>query len=160
VYISQDPIRLAGGLTLYGYVGDPLWASDPFGEVALDATGYVVYHIKNKRGRVVYVGITNHFNRRKGEHIESGRLTADYDMIPAAHDLKYAQARGYEQADIRRYRTRDTSRINVAIRAGEPNRCWSYAESRVHDGDDLRARAFHRYEREREAQHRRRKAGC
>jgi RHS repeat-associated protein len=32
VYISQDPIRLAGGLALYGYVADPLCEFDPFGE--------------------------------------------------------------------------------------------------------------------------------
>jgi len=31
VYVSQDPIRLAGGLALYGYVADPLCEFDPFG---------------------------------------------------------------------------------------------------------------------------------
>ncbi|OON69094.1 hypothetical protein B0919_10310 [Hymenobacter sp. CRA2] len=31
LYISQDPIRLAGGLELYGYVADPLVWLDPFG---------------------------------------------------------------------------------------------------------------------------------
>jgi RHS repeat-associated protein len=31
VYVSQDPIRLAGGLALYGYVGDPLCEFDPYG---------------------------------------------------------------------------------------------------------------------------------
>jgi RHS repeat-associated protein len=30
-YISQDPIRLAGGLALYGYVDDPLSEIDPLG---------------------------------------------------------------------------------------------------------------------------------
>jgi len=30
-YISQDPIRLLGGLRMYGYVEDPLTWSDPFG---------------------------------------------------------------------------------------------------------------------------------
>jgi RHS repeat-associated protein len=32
VYISQDPIRLAGGLALYGYVADPLCEFDPYGQ--------------------------------------------------------------------------------------------------------------------------------
>lgn len=30
-YISQDPLRLAGGLHLYRYVFDPLWECDPLG---------------------------------------------------------------------------------------------------------------------------------
>jgi RHS repeat-associated protein len=30
-YVSQDPIGLAGGLALYGYVWDPLGESDPYG---------------------------------------------------------------------------------------------------------------------------------
>jgi RHS repeat-associated protein len=30
-YISPDPIRLEGGPSLYGYVNDPNWHSDPFG---------------------------------------------------------------------------------------------------------------------------------
>ena len=31
LYISEDPIRILGGLRLYGYVEDPLTDTDPFG---------------------------------------------------------------------------------------------------------------------------------
>jgi RHS repeat-associated protein len=39
VYISQDPLRLAGGHVLYGYSEDPLFGSDPFGLVDILRTG-------------------------------------------------------------------------------------------------------------------------
>ncbi len=37
-YISQDPIRLTGGLELYAYASDPLWWTDPLGLACYAAT--------------------------------------------------------------------------------------------------------------------------
>lgn len=54
MYISQDPIRLAGNNpTLYAYVHDPNMWLDPFG---LDE---LVYQLLNDKGEVVYYGITS-----------------------------------------------------------------------------------------------------
>jgi RHS repeat-associated protein len=40
-FISQDPIGIWGGLSLYGYVKDPLTAIDPYGLVPHEMTGWV-----------------------------------------------------------------------------------------------------------------------
>jgi len=137
-YRSPDPIGLDGGLRPYGYVADPSVQLDPFGQIPLNQGGYSVYHILNNQGTVVYVGITNNPDIRSGQHRASGRLTDDFDFVRVESNLNYAQARGYEQADIAHFNTRDTSRIGLDMDPGEPNRCWSYDPSRT----DGRARAF------------------
>ena len=101
--------------------------------------------VLNNQGTVVYVGITNNPDIRSGQHRASGRLTDDFDFVRVESNLNYAQARGYEQADIAHFNTRDTSRIGLDMDPGEPNRCWSYDPSRT----DGRARAFRRHERAR-----------
>src|SRR5690606_35599183 len=100
-------------------------------------------------GTVVYVGITDSPARRAGEHAESGRLTGDFKFEVVENDLTYAQARGYEQADIAKHNTRDTGRIGQPIEAGEPNRQWSYDPNRT----DARATAFKQHEEARKQQH-------
>jgi RHS repeat-associated protein len=153
VYRSQDPLRLDGGTRPYGYPLDPMMQFDPFGLVPLDATGYSVYHITDRAtGDVVYVGITNDVARRQIEHTNSGRLAEGFEFTEVRGDLTYAQARGFEQADIAHYGTRDTGRIGQPIEAGEPNRCWSYDPART----DVRARAFQEHEQAR----RQSRGGC
>lgn len=160
-YLSQDPLRLDGGLALYGYVEDPTGWIDPLGlaPIPLERRGYMVYHIIDRRtGDVVYVGITNNERVRRAQHIESGRLSSRFQLVRArgtGTDLMYGQARGIEQADIRGLPgvlRRD--RIGAPIRAGDGNRVLSFARSRT----DGRAQFFHRFERQRERQ--RIRGGC
>jgi len=116
---------------------------DPFGLVPLKATGYSLYHILDGSGNVRYVGITNNPHVRELDHIRSGRIAGEFHMeVQETGNLTYAQARGYEQADIAHFGTRDTSRIGEEIVAGDGNRIWSYATHRR----DRRARAFRRHE--------------
>lgn len=146
-YTQPDPIGLLGGENLYGYPPNPANFIDFFGLTPLNQGGYSLYHITNRAGEVVYVGITNDPAVRRSGHTGTGRLGRGYQMNVVERNLTYAQARGYEQADIRHYGTRDTSRIGQPYRAGDPNRVWSYAEDRT----DARARAFQEHERQRTA---------
>jgi RHS repeat-associated protein len=145
-FSSPDPLGIEGATATFGYPEDPLVQMDPSGQVALNAPGYSLYHVVDTRtGRVVYVGITNDVDTRRAQHEASGRVSRRYQLEPVEQGLTYAQARGYEQADIDHYRTRRTSRIGEDIRPGEPNRVWSYDPGRT----DARARAFRRHERAR-----------
>ncbi|WP_422375682.1 RHS repeat-associated core domain-containing protein [Roseibium sp.] len=152
-YTQPDPISLLGGLNAYAYALDPNGFIDPFGLTPLDATGYSLYHIvNNKTGEVVYVGITNDVSSRTSAHKGTGRLGRGYSLKVQKTDLTYAQVRGYEQADIKQYGTRDTSRIGKAFKRGEPNRVWSYDPART----DERAKAFNEHYDERMKTH----GGC
>lgn len=144
-YLSQDPIGLAGGLTPHKYVDNPVSWIDPFGLTALDTPGYSLYHIVDDTGKVAYVGISNNPDRRALEHAMSERLGDGYRLDTKERNLTFAQARGYEQADIKHYGTRDTSRIGLPFESGEPNRQYSYAEDR----NDDRAKEYKEYEEER-----------
>jgi hypothetical protein len=57
-----------------------------------------------------YVGITNDFDRREGEHRDSARLAGKSQMLPlsgtAENPLKYKEARGHEQALIEHHGTK------------------------------------------------------
>ncbi|MFV0430700.1 MAG: RHS repeat-associated core domain-containing protein, partial [Alphaproteobacteria bacterium] len=75
VYISEDPIGLAGGAALYAYVNDPNTWVDVFG---LKQSVYVLM----KDDEVVYIGITNDAKRRKNQHKNSkGRKKKDFDEM-------------------------------------------------------------------------------
>lgn len=81
-------------------------------------------------------------------------------MVEQAEDLSYAEARGFEQADIAYYGTRDTSRIGQEMRAGDANRVWSYAPERLSGDPDgpngrnvRRALAFDEHARARRPGH-------
>lgn len=152
-YLSPDPIGLRGGSRPHGYVANPAQTVDPLGLAGLDDGGYSLYHIVDSDGVVRYVGITNQgTDVRAGQHEATGRLGPGYELIEVESGLTHAQARGYEQADIARYGTRDTSRIGKPIVAGEPNRIWSYDPARTDD----RAAAFRQYENQRTASY----GGC
>ena len=72
-YISQDPIRLAGGLAFYGYVMDSNWGIDIFGlelisgESLSDDTK--VFRITDKQGGEMFK-----FNDRELKAISDGKL--------------------------------------------------------------------------------------
>jgi RHS repeat-associated protein len=108
IYISQDPLGTAGSTNLYAYVQDVLVACDPEGLTDLDEGGFSVYALSDKKtGEVYYVGISNDADRRLGEHVDSGRLnTKTQKMTVLDNNLKYKQARGYEQAYIEHYKTK------------------------------------------------------
>jgi RHS repeat-associated protein len=144
-YLSPDPIRLMGGANLYSYSINPVNWSDPYGLVKPCNTnrgkGYVVYHITNKKGKVIYVGITeaDRFRVRQQEHRDSGRLSGQRKMTIAAEVKTYGEARGHEQAHIEHYETRNTSTIgNYDYKKNPGNRVNSYDRDRT----DSRANAY------------------
>nr|WP_258134637.1 PAAR-like domain-containing protein [Escherichia fergusonii] len=138
-YVSPDPIGLDGGYRPYGYVHNPLGWIDPLGLVPLDAKGYSVYALFDGDAKEpYYVGITNDVDRRKGEHIASGRLTKGAKMKVLDSNITYGQARGYEQYYIDKYRTK-TGVIDEKIsETNRGNKINSFDQSR----EDLRALAF------------------
>ncbi len=143
-FTTQDPIGLRGGLNLYQYAPNPLMWVDPFGLTAIDASGYHVYGLYNLDvngmpiGDPYYVGITNDLPRRSAEHLDTGRLGGNTGMIPLDENVKYGQARGYEQYYIEKYKTR-TGVIGEEI--SSTNRGNKY-NSFDHGRTDPRAAAF------------------
>jgi len=98
---------------------------------------------------VHYVGITNNVDLRTFQHQQSGRLGREFDLVAVERNITYAQARGYEQADIKHY---DVLRLNERgqpIVAGSGNRQNSYDESR----NDVRASKFREHEVQRSQHH-------
>ncbi|EPB6698041.1 RHS repeat-associated core domain-containing protein [Escherichia coli] len=138
-FISQDPIGLAGGINPYVYAPNPLTWLDPLGLTPVDATGYSVYGLFDPGAKEpYYVGITDDPIRRAGEHRGTGRLTPGSEMVILDDNVKYGQARGYEQYYIEKYKTR-TGTIGEEISA--TNRGNKY-NSFDHNRTDVRAEAF------------------
>ncbi len=138
-FISQDPIGLAGGLNVYQYAPNPLGWVDPWGLTSVDATGYSVYGLFESGAKEpYYVGITNDMDRRRGEHLDTERLSPDSRMEPLDRNVTYGQARGYEQYYIEKYKTR-TGKIGEAI--SSTNRGNKY-NSFDHGRKDARAKSF------------------
>ncbi len=143
-FISADPIGLSAGENHYFYCKSPINWIDPFGLVCVDdnnnGNGYVVYHITDKKGKVVYVGITqaDRFRSRQQEHSDSGRLSGGRKMKVAVEVETYGQARGTEQAHIEHYKTLDTSSRGTDLKKNPGNRQSSYDTTRTDD----RATAF------------------
>ncbi|MCB2377401.1 DUF6531 domain-containing protein [Hymenobacter sp. BT635] len=93
-YISQDPIRLKGGMALYSYAHDPLSWLDPLGLAEL------VYQLV-KDGKVVYYGITERTAlERANEHVLAGKDFSHMEVL--AEDLTHDQARSLEGGLIRK----------------------------------------------------------
>lgn len=108
-YVSTDPIGLRGGLNLYGYGRNPIGFADPLGLIHEEATGYSVYGLYDAGSdKPYYVGITNDLDRRRSEHIDSGRLLDDdtTELRPIKEDVTYGEARGIEQANIEEHKTK------------------------------------------------------
>lgn len=145
-FTIPDPVGILGGHRPDAYVSTPTTVIDPKGLTPLDAPGYSLYHIVDDvTGRVAYVGISNNPSVRELQHLANGRLGPGYTLSRQTGDLTYAQARGYEQADIERLGTRDTSRRGLPFEPGEANRCNSFDTARC----DARAQEFNKYREER-----------
>ena len=130
---------LAGGLNTYGYVGDSLTWVDPLGLTPVDATGYSVYGLFDAEAKEpYYVGITNDPLRRAEEHRVTGRLTPNSQLIILDENIKYGQARGYEQYYIEKYKIK-TGIIGEKIsERNRDNKYNSFAHGRI----DPRAKVF------------------
>ncbi|EPI9106420.1 RHS repeat-associated core domain-containing protein, partial [Salmonella enterica subsp. enterica] len=149
-YLSQDPLKLGGGLNTQSYVHNPVGWCDPWGLTDVNATGingngYDIYRIYDTNsGKDIYVGLTEDFDRRQAEHLDSGRLKSGMKMEVIDHAETYGEARGVEQYNIDK---RETLNLNARgqydadgkISAGaEGNRAVSYDRTRTDD----RANAF------------------
>ena len=97
MYVSQDPIRLAGGiLNFYGYVDNTNAWIDIFG---LD---YVYQIVDSKTHKIKYIGITERDPRIRGnEHIDHKILQKGEIMEIIAQDVNHDQARTIEATKIR-----------------------------------------------------------
>src|SRR5262249_16525666 len=103
LYLSPDPLGLAGGLRPFGYALNPTGWIDPLGlaPTPLNQPGFMVYGLFAPGANVpYYVGKTNDRKRRKQEHCAEGRLLpgARLTVLKGSESLTYAEARGHEQA--------------------------------------------------------------
>jgi hypothetical protein len=116
---------------------------DPLGLTPVDATGYSVYGLFDPGAKEpYYVGITNDMDRRRGEHLDTERLSPNSRMEPLDRNVTYGQARGYEQYYIEKYKTR-TGTIGEKISStNRGNKYNSYDHKRLNNKDDLRAKSF------------------
>jgi RHS repeat-associated protein len=117
-FIAEDPIGLAGGGNVFGYVADtPTNLVDPFGNnpallplVALgleawsltndispeDSYGGVYRLVDPETGEVLRTGRTNDLERRQSEHFRDPTLK-DYDFEPVFKTNSHEEQRGLEQ---------------------------------------------------------------
>ena len=110
MYISSDPIGLAGGLVLYSYVHDPNFLFDKFGLIAnSQKPNQDVYALYKKGSKEpYYVGISQDADVRLGQHISTGRFDpATDEMRVLKQQIPYAEARAHEQFNIEKYNTID-----------------------------------------------------
>jgi RHS repeat-associated protein len=146
-WLSADPLGIIGGRNLHAFNGGPTTETDPLGLTCVKDTnggkGYIVYHIL-ENGKVVYVGITeaDRFEDRQKEHQRSGRLQPGMEMERADKAATYGEARGFEQAHIEFFGTRDTGARGTPLSEDPSNRCWSWDPARANDPSDSRAQSF------------------
>ena len=139
---AQDPIGLEGGSKLYSYVYNPNGWVDVFGLTGLNEGGFSVYALVNKVTQTpYYIGLSNNDARRLTEHIDSGRFDPDiHEQITLERDLKFKEARGFEQAYIEHYETK-TGVIGEEISAtNKGNKINSFDKNRT----DKRGKAFNK----------------
>ncbi|GEQ86163.1 type IV secretion protein Rhs [Patiriisocius marinistellae] len=120
VYLSQDPIGLySGQFNLYSYVENTNSLIDIFGLFHHNSTGHNVYGLYDVVGtddfgedilsdKPYYIGITNDVDTRRSQHKNSGRLTKNGTtaLVPLHENIKYGEARGFEQAYMDHYETK------------------------------------------------------
>ncbi len=141
-YLSPDPIGFAGGLRPQAYVHNPLEWVDPLGLTPLNQGGFSVYGLFDQGAtKPYYIGISNHSDRRLLEHIKSGRFNPDTGQQRVLQrDLRYDEARGYEQAYIEKYETK-TGKIGEDISStNKGNKINSFDKTRTDD----RGKAFNK----------------
>jgi len=132
---AQDPIRLAGGSKLYSYVHNPNGWVDVFGLTGLNEGGFSVYALVDKVTKTpYYIGLSNNDARRLKEHTDSGRFDPNiHEQITLERDLKFKEARGFEQAYIEHYETK-TGVIGEEISAtNKGNKINSFDKNRADD---------------------------
>jgi hypothetical protein len=80
--------------------------------------------------------------RRQFEHMGTGRLsdTGELIALPNQSDLTYAEARGYEQANIEKYGTKTGVRGQDISELNRGNKINSFDKSRT----DERGKAFNK----------------
>ena len=88
--MSADPLGVSGGFNFFGFNGLPTVTVDPLG-LACPKKECVYVH-EDKDGNVIYVGITDDFKRRAGEHRRDAAKTG----------LKMRQLTDYEDHGIAR----------------------------------------------------------
>ncbi|HEY6527395.1 MAG TPA: DUF6531 domain-containing protein [Cellvibrionaceae bacterium] len=113
-YISQDPIGLAGGPTLYSYVADPAIWIDPFGLASCHGNAKAskkpnhVYVIRNKKtGEVHKWGISGGRIRLDGKSSRAEsqvrKLGPDFESTIIAKDVTRTKALSIEQGKVNAY---------------------------------------------------------
>jgi RHS repeat-associated protein len=140
MYLSQDPIGLAGGNKLYSYVHDINKWTDPIGLVPLGTGGFSVYALYEQgAANPYYIGITNqNIDTRMSQHFETGRYGETTIHRVLESNLTIEQARGFEQAYIEHYGTK-TGIIGEDISpTNRGNKINSFDKSRT----DIRGQAF------------------
>jgi hypothetical protein len=136
-WLSSDVLGLAGGRDVFGWNGSPTEIIDPLGLIALAERGYSVYGLYEcEETTPYYIGITNDTRRREAEHQESGRLVPHSHMrvLPGSDSIRYAEARGHEQAYMEHFGTKPKS-----TRGNYPN---NIINSFRHDRSDQRGKRF------------------
>jgi len=108
VYVSQDPIGLAGGMNVHLYVKDTNSYIDIFG-----LSGEIVYQLLDAKGNVNYYGITSRDAlTRMAEHSNSGKVFSNMEVL--ADNLSHDEARSIEGALIRKRMSERLSSIDRA----------------------------------------------
>jgi RHS repeat-associated protein len=126
LYLSPDPLGLAGGLRAFGYVLNPTGWIDPLGlvQTPLNQGGFMVYGLYMPGAKEpYYVGKTNDRTGRRCDHLRDGRLPEGATMEPilGSESVTYAEARGREQAFMEHYGTKTGFPGNV-INSIDPDR--------------------------------------
>ena len=146
----QEDVYRGDGLNLYAYCeNNPVIYYDPsgFDAIPVNKPGYFVYGLYDEGSDIpYYIGITNDPDRRRQQHIDSGRLnvesTKDYpvvgDLRYIERNVTYGEARGYEQFYIEKYDTRKGVRGIGVSQDNRQNINNSYNKDRTDD----RARYF------------------
>ncbi|WP_242414144.1 RHS repeat-associated core domain-containing protein [Salinivibrio sp. MA427] len=139
-YLSPDPIGFAGGLRPQAYVANPLEWVDPLGLTPLNQGGFSVYGLFDQGAtKPYYIGISNDPERRLLEHIKSGRFNEDTGQQRVLkRDLRYDEARGYEQAYIEKYGTKTGTIGENVSPTNRGNKINSFDKTRA----DERGKAF------------------
>ncbi|OOF05725.1 hypothetical protein BZG80_05525 [Salinivibrio sp. MA440] len=112
---------------------------DPLGLTPLNQGGFSVYGLYDEgASKPYYIGISNNPTKRELQHLSSGRLAGDAQLVVLESDLNYAQVRGYEQAYIEEYGTKTGVRGKDISITNRGNKVNSFDKERV----DARGVAF------------------
>jgi RHS repeat-associated protein len=149
IYISQDPIKLNGGLNLYSYVQDVNKWIDPCGldwnYVLTDINGDVYYHGKASDNDTLEGVMDRHRNttNSSGSETRFGKgdtITRTTDIGTDPEIVRGIEQRGIEQSGGPTGRGSDKPRTNK-INSIDPNRTASNPKATDHKYDTRTAAA-------------------